>query len=405
MKNLLQLFTLMLALLCIVSVVMQAQTAAPAAVRVTAVVRDLSNLRAPVTLSAPLPAPAALHAPDPAATFYTMPDSSHCSFDFTYTHEGNGVILTNTSQINGYIDLVSFGTNLPFAPGQAWVVVYGEDGYYDVCMHDALDACPPVCHNIYFGQDSIPPCNLTFTDMQQGNTVYFTNTSAAVAALSFGDNTAQHYFYPNQTIAHTYTTSGYYTACINDSLGVCPPVCDSFYIAPSYSCNLSFTYTQQDNIVYFTNTSALSYYLDFTDSTGLRLVYPNQTIAHTYATSGNYTVCMYDSAGVCPSLCDSITVLPIVTAVETATPDLATQIALFPNPTRNQQFSIRYDGFGSENKIERLRIYNAIGQLVHDETLNATNTATVHTPNLASGVYMVEIQTDNGKCMKKLMME
>ncbi len=69
---------------------------------------------------------------------------------------------------------------------------------------------------------------------------------------------------------------------------------------------------------------------------------------------------------------------------------------LYPNPTKNQ-FTIQ---LGNALELENLNIYDNLGKLV----LNSKE-ATIDTSKLASGLYVVEIQTNKGKGSKKLIIE
>jgi len=69
---------------------------------------------------------------------------------------------------------------------------------------------------------------------------------------------------------------------------------------------------------------------------------------------------------------------------------------LYPNPTKNQ-FTIQLN---KSSILEKVTIYNTLGQLV----LTSENSV-VDTSKLASGSYIIEITTNNGKASKKLIIE
>jgi Secretion system C-terminal sorting domain/PKD domain len=199
------------------------------------------------------------------------------------------------------------GTPLVFFPNGATIQhTYSTPATYSVCILDSI--CPPTCINIVTYMDTIPTCNLGFTQTTQGNTTTFTNTStsASNAILNFGDGTSA-YFQNGSYVIHTYTNPATYTACMTDSLNICPMYCSNVAIqTDSTNCNLHYNYTLQNNTVSFTNTSTngrrnIIYFGDGNVAT----IYPSQTITHTYANTGIYTACISDSMGLCPAYCQS----------------------------------------------------------------------------------------------------
>ncbi|MFK7781560.1 T9SS type A sorting domain-containing protein [Psychroserpens sp.] len=73
-----------------------------------------------------------------------------------------------------------------------------------------------------------------------------------------------------------------------------------------------------------------------------------------------------------------------------------TSFQLYPNPTKNQ-FTIQLK---DTSKLETVTIYNTLGQVVL-----TSEELIVNTSALASGTYIVEIQTTQGKASKKLIIE
>jgi Flp pilus assembly pilin Flp len=69
---------------------------------------------------------------------------------------------------------------------------------------------------------------------------------------------------------------------------------------------------------------------------------------------------------------------------------------IYPNPT-NTQFSIQLK---EEIQLEKVSIYNQLGQLVSSST-----EITINVNNLSEGIYFVEITTDKGTSTKKLIID
>ena len=72
---------------------------------------------------------------------------------------------------------------------------------------------------------------------------------------------------------------------------------------------------------------------------------------------------------------------------------VSASVTIYPNPT-GEMFSVR-----SESPVERVSVYDLSGRrLIQVERSNMVQTAT-----LPQGMYMVEIRTEKGSCVKKLV--
>lgn len=141
-------------------------------------------------------------------------------------------------------------------------------------------------------------CQADFTYSATNGTVSFTNTSTGGGIWSswdFGDGNTSSQYSPT----HTYTTSGNYLVCLTifDSLSQCQSsFCDTLSVqVTNPPCNASFTYSQSNGTVNFTNTSSGSFFSSWTFGDGNT---SNQTNpSNTYSSTGNYVVCLtiYDS--------------------------------------------------------------------------------------------------------------
>ncbi|MBL7704546.1 MAG: T9SS type A sorting domain-containing protein [Taibaiella sp.] len=126
----------------------------------------------------------------------------------------------------------------------------------------------------------------------------------------------------------------------------------------------------------------------------------NQAIAeHDYATSGNYVVKLNVSDGCADSLETLEIKVDLFTSVNRVKKgDIAVKI--YPNPTSN----VLNIALESENTyIRQLSIFNLLGQQVATiipENKNAKEQK-VHLNNLASGAYLIKIETDKGTVNRK----
>ena len=76
--------------------------------------------------------------------------------------------------------------------------------------------------------------------------------------------------------------------------------------------------------------------------------------------------------------------------------NLVDNLNLYPNPAKNQ-FTL---DLKNGSTLESISIFTMSGQ----EVLNASRSI-VNTSSLSAGIYLVEIKTNNGKVMKKLIIE
>ena len=74
-------------------------------------------------------------------------------------------------------------------------------------------------------------------------------------------------------------------------------------------------------------------------------------------------------------------------------------VAVFPNPSKNGEFSIT-----ATAELKNIAIYNVNGQLVQEiKNPNAIETSTYKVNNLATGFYMLQLQTENASVTKKVI--
>jgi len=121
-------------------------------------------------------------------------------------------------------------------------------------------------------------------------------------------------------------------------------------------------------------------------------------VTHNYPRNGNYRVTVK-----LLSICDrnsDLTHSETLDAIGLSTNDLTAtnEIKLYPNPSTD---FVTLEIIG-DAKMNRIEVYNAVGQMVHKLDLPSTNTTTISTDKLASGLYNIQIQTDKGTIFKKV---
>ncbi|HRV54120.1 MAG TPA: T9SS type A sorting domain-containing protein, partial [Mangrovimonas sp.] len=73
------------------------------------------------------------------------------------------------------------------------------------------------------------------------------------------------------------------------------------------------------------------------------------------------------------------------------------QIKVFPNPAK-EYLTIR---LGNEMELQKADMYNNVGQLV----LSSGNSQEINVAGLSQGIYLLEIQTNQGKEIRKIIVQ
>lgn len=74
-------------------------------------------------------------------------------------------------------------------------------------------------------------------------------------------------------------------------------------------------------------------------------------------------------------------------------------VALYPNPTKNEV------NIAAEDGLQRIAVYNLMGQLVEIKELRDENRTVLNTKSYASGVYIINIATGRGVSTQRLVVE
>lgn len=166
------------------------------------------------------------------------------------------------------------------------------------------------------------------------------------------------------------------------------PIAGTFGVVDIGGSNFQFT---PSGMQYVTN-----YHWNFGDGNSLNASYPVME-GHHYAQSGTYAVSLTVS-----NSCDSITLnKQVFVQPTTGINELAGQegfIRIFPNPATNQ-VTIQAKG---ERKLERVAIYNLLGQKIKMVNINDAKSYQLDVTGLASGSYNLMIYTDKGQVVRKL---
>lgn len=205
-------------------------------------------------------------------------------------------------------------------------------------------------------------------------------------------------------------SAGYSPAIVQLRVVSSDPVRTSYYNGinyslevanPSFSASETILYAPQ-TVAQFTNSTysppnnPVDHYIwDFGD--GTVLTDNNSTVYHQYNSNGQFTVSLtaVNEAG-----CETIQVWPnyiFVSGVVTSVGDLNSEpeIIVYPNPTTSY---FRIDAIG----MKEYRVFDTMGKLVLSNA-NITENHNVDFNNATSGVYTLQIRTENGWTTQKLV--
>src|SRR5690625_4533595 len=152
-------------------------------------------------------------------------------------------------------------------------------------------------------------------------------------------------------------------------------------------CLFGFTVTNPQNVS--------EYIWDFGDGSPTETT-TNASNSHNYANSGTYTI----SVTLVNDCAEDVVITKEITCddgVSIDELDNAKQLIVYPNPAKDL---VTIEG-GESVVMKHITVYNVVGQKVYD---GKANTATVHTMDvslLASGMYTVRIETQDGVMIKK----
>ena len=123
-------------------------------------------------------------------------------------------------------------------------------------------------------------------------------------------------------------------------------------------------------------------------------------VQHAYTALGIYTVTLH-MVGECTGLIIDISRTVDVFSLpgSTGIGQVASQgdISLYPNPSR-EQVTISNN---SADGMKRLMVYNVLGQLIIDQAAHSKTSHELKVGSLASGMYTLRIETDNGTLLRK----
>ncbi len=351
---------------------------------------------------------------DTFITTVTLNNSTQCVANFIDTIVGNTVEFYTRSTGNNLSYYWNFGdgTNSTL---QNPIKVYNKTDTFLVCLtvRNMFDSTcfNTKCSTIVSGVANTP-CVADFRDTVVGNSVYFNNRSTGNNLSyywNFGDGTTSNLQNPIKvynkvdtflvclTVRNMFDTTCFNTKCSTIVSGVANTPCVAYFI------DTAEIDTNAEIFVYFNNQSTgnnLSYYWDFGDSTTSTIEYP----IHKYTKSGFYLVCLTifsNSPDSCThTYCDSIL---INSGTNIKNQEVVTLSTIYPIPANDEinldlnsllAQEINFVIIDMTGKVCLNKVYKtAIGQ----------NNIKLDISDLLAGFYIVQIDTPQGKIIKKMI--
>jgi PKD repeat protein len=249
-------------------------------------------------------------------------------------------------------------------------------------------------------------CSVSVSYITSGSNIYATATStnAAYPLYSWYDPATNNFTTPSQSNTYNYTmpANGMFYTCVwmFDSLSQCS---DSacFYAYTQTGCNASFYTFDSLGITFFVNTSMAdsgsTFVWDFGDGNYSSDADPS----HTYAQSGNYTVCVLildSNQYPCDTLCQQVTVTYLSQTGITAQNQLPGEAKIFPNPA-SQSASLTWNqNTTTSHKISILDLSGrTIFIMLNTPSTTGQQLLSLPLTELPGGVYLVKIENENGQ--------
>lgn len=255
--------------------------------------------------------------------FSTLNINAQCpiSASFSYSiNNGYKVQFTSTKKTPNHY--WSFGVKNGYGNTSNPTFTYPGPGTYTVChdvfLYDSITrkyCSDSVCQKI-----TIPKmcdANASFSLVQQGDSVKFTNNKQSSNVVYWGDGSSSQNVYQKW---HKYSKAGQYTICQiasgydSSTNSYCEDtICKTITIKSNpCNANATFYYQIQGNKIYISSAqNGGSHYYSFGDGNTSRSASP----VHTYSKAGTYTIChdisYYDSINnkwCSDSLCKTVTI-------------------------------------------------------------------------------------------------
>lgn len=332
--------------------------------------------------------------------------ASNCQAQFTYTAGSGGTVSFNANtSLNSSAAMYQWVINNTVYTGSTLNYTFSQNGTYQVCLFvsDSMNNCMDSTCNMVTVNNAGSGCTAVFTYLCSPSSVSLTAGGALSASMTYtwlvnGNvvGNGQNYTYA--------ATAGTYTIClaIMDTVSNCTDttcqtvtvgttVCQAnFYIYPD-SAGPPHTYIG----VNMSTGSNLTYTWTWGDGSSSTGAYPS----HTYASPGNYTICLFitnNTTNCADSMCLTAGILK-ATAMYTVNfqgPAAVSNVvketmSVYPNPANE---SIRIQG--STSKSVQVEILSMNGSVL--KTIHANVNEDIQISSLTKGIYTLRVKEENG---------
>ncbi len=370
---------------------------------------------------------------------YFNPIKSACVINFTCPIANcNNSFYHNIDSVNGSVLNVNFSSVNNFGPNASYSWTYGDGtvgtglynshtyaqpGTYNVCLTttDSTNNCTSVyCDSIFVFNYNFN-CNVSFSALQNPSsltvdfTSYTSGSTSAMLVWDFGDNTIG----TGSTVTHTYANSGFYNVCLTmiDSMKRCVSTFCNLVQAGTVvfdPCSAQFkmfllpdTLAPGSSSIYFSlvnNNPGANGYWSFGDgTTGV-----GQSIVHSYATAGTYTVMVVvvDTSFQCTDTVYKQILIDGGIMKILGVNDTKSSIEIssaYPNPV-NDKLTLTVNSI--ESQYLTVNVMDITGRVLSSEKVISfigKNEIEIPTTELNSGMYIVELISATGKSATKFI--
>jgi len=262
--------------------------------------------------------------------------------------------------------------------GTYYVTVVNE---FTCVGHDTINVTLRNNPIVNLGNDT-SVCNGATLTLDAGNDgiSYFWNTGVTTQQLTVNSMGAYHVFVTNNLGCIKSDT-------INIKMEGQLPHVDGVYITNDGVNTFKFTAVNPQNVV--------GYLWDFGDGS---MPSYQQSPSHTYASNPASYIVVLKLSSSCGFLTDSVS----ANIVGIKTLNVGNEeVTIYPNPATTTA-TIRNKG---ELKMERVEVYNVLGQVVYRATADSKEKHVLSLAGFAGGLYTIEIYTDKGIVARKLQIQ
>jgi hypothetical protein len=326
---------------------------------------------------------------------------AQCNIEYSYTVNGTTIEITGigTGAVNP-VDSIYWGdANNTVTAGLSGSFTYPDGGFYVITLL-YFDADNPEC----LDQIEIQPifggaCTLEFTAVNQGLTVLLNatgvggNTATEIYQINWGDGNIG----DGPAATHTYAAPGEYNICVLYTDAASPESCTIEHcqtvLVTEGLCNVMMDYVLNGSTISVTGsgsgTNTPSYVINWGDGSNVLLA---SSGIHTYAASGNYTVCVFyaDPTNLANCSAQDCAVIGVTVGVEEMESLANNGLKVYPNPMNEAETIELTVASSATLRIDVLDVTGRVVQNVYTGTaMPGQFRMDWNTASLSQGMYVV----------------